>query len=150
MPDPLSFHIGKPTSDHLEIQLSGSTVPPAQDYWDGNWINAAVNVQAGAFRGGYPLYLRREDFVELFTGFKQLSKDLGGALEFSAMEQQLAFTIQGDARGHFVLKGIAIDRAADGNRLTFELQFDQTEVPAMVRSLAAVTKAYPVVGAPDA
>jgi hypothetical protein len=35
-----------------------------------------------------------------------------------------------------------------GNRLTFTIDFDQTEVPDIMRGLDAVCEAFPVVGKP--
>ena len=41
----------------------------------------------------------------------------------------------------------AIDQPGLGNRLTFKIDFDQTELPAIVQGLDAICEAVPVVGA---
>jgi hypothetical protein len=92
-------------------------------------------MRAGGFKGGYDLCLRTTDFVELLEGFRRLSADLGATVQFQATEEQIEFSVHGDGRGHFNLGGMATDKAGIGNRLTFELQFDQTEIAAIARSL---------------
>jgi hypothetical protein len=61
------------------------------------------------------------------------------------MEKWLMIDIGGDGKGHFHAACVAVDvRTAD--RLTFGLDFDQTELPEILRGLDAVCEAFPVVG----
>lgn len=41
-----------------------------------------------------------------------------------------------------------MDQPGIGNRLTFGLDFDQTELPEILRGLDAICAAFPVVGKP--
>jgi hypothetical protein len=43
---------------------------------------------------------------------------------------------------------VAVDEPGIGNRLTFGLDFDQTELPEILRGLDAICVAFPVVGKP--
>jgi hypothetical protein len=61
---------------------------------------------------------------------------------------QLAIEIKGDGKGHFHAACVAVDQAGIGNRLTFGLDFDQTELPEILGGVDAICAAFPVVGKP--
>ena len=65
------------------------------------------------------------------------------------MEKQLRVSITGDSLGHFTAECEAVDQAGIGNRLSFSLSFDQTEIPAILKGLDAIVREYPVIGNPD-
>jgi hypothetical protein len=62
------------------------------------------------------------------------------------MEEWLVIHVEGDGRGHFTAKCEARDTPGRGNKLTFELAFDQTELPSMLRELDELTTRFPVRG----
>jgi hypothetical protein len=55
--------------------------------------------------------------------------------------------IVGDGKGHFHAACVAVDMWA-GDRLTFGIDFVQTELPEILLGLDAVCEAFPVVGKP--
>jgi hypothetical protein len=126
----------------------GRACPEATDYSDANWLNATVDVAAGAFRGAYDAALRAEEFARFRNQLRPLYDTLAGRATFDTMECCLGIQVEGDGKGHFHAKCFAVDVPATGNRLTFTLDFDQTELPAIVRELDAVCAAFPVVCAP--
>ena len=64
------------------------------------------------------------------------------------MEEWLSIDIAGDGKGHFRADCVAVDMPGTGNRLTFEIEFDQTDLPEIHGGLDAISRAFPVVGAP--
>ena len=46
------FHIGEDDAEYLNVKITGRS-HAAQDYWDGNWVNADIEIDAGGFRGRY-------------------------------------------------------------------------------------------------
>lgn len=64
------------------------------------------------------------------------------------MEEWLSIDIAGDGKGHFRADCVAVDMPGTGNRLTFEIEFDQTDLPEILGGLDAISRAFPVVGAP--
>lgn len=62
------------------------------------------------------------------------------------MEDWLRIDIDGDGKGHFRAVCEATDMPGTGNRLTFELELEQTDLPALIRALDQVCAAFPVVG----
>jgi hypothetical protein len=141
--------IGSLASEHLLVEPTHWEFPDAEDYWDGNWVYANVTVVVGGFRGSYEAMLRTEEFVRFRDHLGQLYGKLTGAAAFETMEHWLAIRVEGDGRGHFTAKCEARDQPGMGNKLLFDLTFDQTELPLLLRDLNELTRAYPVRGKPD-
>ena len=75
-----------------------------------------------------------------------LYETLSGRAAFSSVEPALTIDIEGDGKGHMRARCEADDNPGIGNRLTFEIDFDQTDVPSILRQLDACCSAYPVIG----
>ena len=54
-----------------------------------------------------------------------------------------------DGLGHFTMKCVARNPAGIGSTLRFELFFDQTEIPAVLRQLESVVARFPARERPD-
>jgi len=138
--------IGSLGSEYLLVQPTRLEFPDTDDYWDGNWVYADVAVVVGAFRGSYEAVLRTDEFARFRDDLQVLHNSLKGGATFETMERWLAIHIEGDGRGHFTAKCEARDQPGMGNQLTFELAFDQTELPAVLRDLDELKRAFPVEG----
>ena len=110
---------------------------------DEHWIESDVTVRAGAFRGEFRASLRPEEFVAFRADLERLHRELQGLGRFDSMEGWVAIEIRGDGRGHFEGSCQLRDRAGDGNLLKCEIEFDQTDIPAMLKQLADIRTAFP-------
>jgi hypothetical protein len=142
-----SLKIGR-SNAHVIVSPHCRERPDATDYADGNWVCAKVTIVAGAFRGELEAQLRAEDFVYFRDGLRPLYEKLAGRAKFDTMEEWISIDIQGDGKGHFHADCVAVDMPGTGNRLTFAIEFDQTDLPEILQALDAITQAFPVVGAP--
>lgn len=141
------FRIGR-DSEFLDVRITGRS-HKTLDYWDANWVNAEVKIEAGGFRGAFGAEFRSEELKEFRDGLAGLySFDLREA-KFKTIEGQLSIHIEGDSTGHFVATCDAEDRAGIGNCLRFFLYFDQTEIPEVLNDLNQILKEFPVVGSPN-
>jgi hypothetical protein len=122
--------------------------PEASDYWDGNWLYATVKIVAGAFRGSFEAQLRADEFLRFRDLLRPLHERLSGRAVFDPMEPWLRIEVEGDGKGHFHATCRATDRPGMGNSLSFAVDFDQTELADVLRSLDAICDAFPVVGTP--
>lgn len=141
--------IGSEASEHVVIAVTRRQFPESADYWDGNWVFAAVRIRAGAFRGEYEAMLRTDEIAHLHSGLARLHAELAGTASFESMEEWLKMAIEGDGRGHFVARCEARDEPGTGHTLRFTLHFDQTELPPVLAALGAVLEAFPVKGSPN-
>ena len=118
----------------------------ADDYWDGNWVDSIVDVKAGGFTGRFGACLRAEEFQSFRDGLAKIDSFESSAARFETMEGQLSIEIFGDKLGHLSAKCTALDQAGIGNRLSFELKFDQTDLTAIIRGLNLIISNFPVIG----
>jgi len=146
MSEPLQFVIGAVDQESVVVALLGRERPESHDTYDGNWIKAQVSVAVGAFRGEFPCSLLAQEFADLLPELRRLHADLRGSARFSTMEGQLEFEITGDGRGHLDIRGRVVDRAGDGNALTWSLVIDQTYLPSMIAAVSAIATTYEVRG----
>lgn len=142
-----SFRIGRANA-HLLVTVRGRERPDVADYWDGNWVYAAISIVAGGFHGELEAQLRTEELVRFRDELRPLHETLVGRAKLVAMEEWLSIDIAADGKGHFHAACIARDGRGSGNRLTFGIDFDQTDLPGILEGLDAITKAFPVVGVP--
>jgi hypothetical protein len=146
---PPSFRIGRANA-HVIVSPNRRAFPEAAEYWDGNWVYATVSIAAGGFRGDFEARLRTEEFVRFRDELRPLHDNLVGRATFATMEEWLSLDVAGDGNGHFHADCIAVDMAGTGNRLTFAIDFDQTDLTEILKGLDAITKTFPVIGAPYA
>jgi hypothetical protein len=111
-----------------------------------NWISAAVQVQAGGFRGSVGGHLRVEELVVFHDQFARSQASLRGTAEFSTMEGRLSIRAEGNGRGHSAFQCVLRDARGVGNTLHCTLATDQTFTRASLGELAAAVRAFPVVG----
>jgi hypothetical protein len=132
----------------LRIALNGRTHPDADDYWDGNWLQASVTIQAGGFHGSVDGDLRTEELARFLEQLADVQKTLSGTAEFHTMEEWLSIRVTGNGRGHMTIRCVVWDAPGVGNTLECQLTADQTFTKKTVEELAAAVKAYPVAGMP--
>jgi hypothetical protein len=132
--------------DCLTIALLGRSHPRATDYWDGNWVRAAVEVAAGGFRGKVGGDLRADELARFHEQLVRLQQSLRGTAEFETMERWLSIQGTGDGKGHMEFRCTVRDQCGVGNTLACTIASDQTFVRSAVKALAAAVQAFPVIG----
>jgi len=130
--------------ERLEITVAGYERPVSGDYDDDNWLNVTVSVAAGGFRGSFGAAFQAAELVEFAEALSRLYEVLSGEVCFETLEGQLSLAITGNGRGHVELRGEAWDQPGIGNKLSFGLQLDQTQLLQSVQNLKAVVAAFPV------
>src|SRR5262245_41114054 len=101
--------------EFLTISLSSRSHPEATDYWDGNWIIASVEVQAGGFRGSVGGHLRTEELATFYGHLARVQESLRGAAEFTTIEGWLSIRVDGDGRGHMKCTCVILYKPGVGN-----------------------------------
>jgi hypothetical protein len=145
---PLTLFIGSEQADYLMVSPSRRQLPEMTDFWDGNWLCATIRVRAGAFRGEYEAQLRTTEFASFRDQLRVLHDKLVGTATFDALEHWLRVDVEADGKGHFQARCEANDDPSFPSRLRFSLNFDQTELPPILRALDAICEAFPVRGLP--
>jgi hypothetical protein len=144
--DKPQFRIGASDSHYLTVRPLYRPYDQCQDYWDGNWVNSQIIIRVGGFNGNITASLRTDEFMRFKEELSRLYSTLKGRASFSSMEHWLTIHVEGDGLGHFEAECVVMDEVGIGNRLQFRLDFDQTELPGIVKGLEGILQAFPVRG----
>lgn len=132
--------------EFLKLSVAGRSHSDCDDYWDGNWLRATVDVRAGGFRGSVDGDIRAEELVAFCGQLAQLQQSLKGVAEYDTLEGWLSVRATGDGQGHIEISCVVLDHPGIGNKLEFTLASDQTYMKQTIDQLTAATKAFPVIG----
>ena len=138
--------IGADDGEFLTVSIAGRSHPDADDYWDGNWLQASVHVRAGGFCASVVGDIRSEELAAFVGPLADVQKSLHGVAEFDTLEAWLSIRATGDGMGHIEVHCVVLDQPGIGNRLEFTLKSEQTFVQQTVSQLTAAIKVFPVVG----
>ena len=138
----LFFEI-KDLDNFVKVQPIEFSYPDADNEWDKKWVKSKVEVKGGNFTGSYIAEFRTDDFKTFEEQLASLYNNLNGNAVFNDLEDYLELRIKGDGIGHFAVGIEACDRPGYGNRLSFELSFDQTQINTMLDQLNKITTIYP-------
>jgi len=138
--------IGQLGRNHLIVQATRRLYPFCKDYYDGNWVATHVEITAGSFRGTFTASLRAEEFSGFRDELTLLHANASSKARFSSLEEWLAIEIIREGPGNYVAHCTAIDQPENGNELKFSVRFNQTELPAILRSLDKIIEEFPLLG----
>ncbi|HXL79873.1 MAG TPA: hypothetical protein VN951_03270 [Pyrinomonadaceae bacterium] len=118
------FSIGYPDRERVEVTLIGKPADPKTKDFD--WITADVEIAAGGFKGIAQIYMCVSDMLRFKEELEPVYETVAGVAEFKTIENQLYIRVEGDGLGHINASGFLIDTFEDGNKLTFNIHYDQT------------------------
>ena len=118
------FSVGYPDKERVEVTLLGSPSNPKSEGYD--WAIALVRVEVGAFKGELEIYLCVSDMIRFKEQLEPVYRNLEGVAEFKTIEDQLAIKIEVDKLGHVQASGFVLDDFVSGNKLNFNISYDQT------------------------
>jgi len=118
------FSVGYTDKERVEVQLLGTPADPASEGYD--WIKGLVRVDVGAFKGELEISLCLSDLVRFKEQLEPVYEKLEGVAEFKTIEDQLAIRIEVDKLGHVQASGYVVDDFVCGNKLHFNISYDQT------------------------
>jgi hypothetical protein len=126
-----SWSIGHSERERLEVALLSS--PAAEEGYD--WVPARAHVAVGGFQGSTDLTIMASDMKRFHAAVESMYRRLKGEAEFTTLEDQLYIKVTVDALGHVQATGYLKDDASFGNRLCFQIAFDQSLLGRTVREL---------------
>ncbi len=112
--------------------------------WDANWVVCLVEAKLRGFRAKFEASFLTMEFPPFRDALGAVWKDLRGEAHFTTIEEQVSLTVRGDGVGHISVRGELQDLAGMGNRLTFQLEIDQTFLGATLRQLDDLIDRFPV------
>lgn len=132
----IAFQIGGEEFDFVRVSIT-------RDRQDG-WLSADVDISVGKFSGGFPANFDTIAFSEFAKQLAVLHQTISGSAKFTSLEGQLELSLKCDVLGHVAVRGWAMDVAGTGNKLSFDIEIDQTHIAPILNSLNATLKKHPV------
>lgn len=140
-----SLVMGSAGGEHLRIVALRRQQPDSRDFWEGNWLDCAIDASAGGFQGAVNCHLRTEELFAFRDALRQLEDRLAAAAIFETAEQCLAIEVIRSTRTGFHATCELRDATA-GNRLSFTLSFGGDGLLSVIASLDEMLRGFPVVG----
>jgi hypothetical protein len=134
----------------FSLWVSGRQFPDATDYWDGNWLNVRVQIEApGALvRAEGPLLLAQE-LARFAEQLEKLYEALSGVAELRCLEPNLEIAIRCGSRGQVVVK-IMVTPDPMTQSHSFEFDLDQSYLGPLLDQCKSVLSRFPVRSQPSA
>ncbi len=118
------FSVGYPEKERLEVNL---LVTPANLRANSDeWIQALVSVEVVGFKAEVEISMLISDMIRFKDQLEPVYQNLRGKAEFNTLEGQLYILIEPDNLGHIEATGYLLGNVYLDNKLSFEIQFDQT------------------------
>lgn len=118
------FSVGHAGKERLEVKLLDR--PSASESEGADWIQGLVQIDVGAFKGELEISLCLSDIVRFKEQLEPVYEKLEGVAEFKTIEDQLAIRIEVNKLGHVQASGYLLDDLVSGNKLHFNISYDQT------------------------
>ena len=118
------FSIGYFDKERLEVALA--SVPAGRKPEGSDWIEAQVEIDVGAFKGRLKINLLVSEIIRFKKQLEEVYEKVGGVAEFKTLEDQLSIRIEVDKLGHVRASGYLLDDFDAGNKLNFNMSYDQT------------------------
>ena len=130
----------------LRIWIHNRQFPDAQDYWDGNWINAIAEFTAtGAIVKVEAPFIHLGDLSYWLETLTALQSSLKGEANYEPMEPELKIGMAADALGHIIVN-LEITPDIISQKHWFEFDIDQSYLSPLVSDLESVLKKFPLRG----
>jgi hypothetical protein len=138
-----------------DLQIAGVSLwvvsrqfPNIDDYWDGNWLEARVRVEAlGATVEATGTWLRTDEIAAFAEQLACLRRDLHGTAELLCMEPTFNMKLAaGDLGDVEMTVQVTPDHLTQSHRFVFNI--DQTFLAAGVAGCLGIIDRFPVRGAP--
>lgn len=146
MTDPIEIRFGTDDETFLSLKIVRRAHPGSDDFWDGNWLVAHVEVKVEGFSGKTLGNLRSDEILRLGEQLQRAYETLSGEVNFATMEGWLEFDVQFLHTGGVTVNGCMKPDFSLGNRLHFLLDIDQSYLPAVLAQIRQVVKRFPVIG----
>lgn len=130
----------------IEINIVARENPYSDDYWDGNWLKANIEISVAGFSADYSSNLRVDELQSFYDSLTNMVDLHTYKAELITMEQGLNLFCNANSRGQVVCCGKAKHKR---NQLDFEFDTDIPTIQAWLNGIAVVLRQYPLIGKQD-
>jgi hypothetical protein len=131
----------------LSLWIRGRQYDAREDFWDGNWLNVLVQIDAAYARvqAEGPI-VRTDEIRSLVDGCRRLHETLRGEASLRCIEPNLKVSLAVNRNGHVLM---VVDVTADNVTQAHHFEFELSYLPPFIRDAEDVLARFPIRGAPD-
>src|SRR5690349_6848129 len=133
----------------VRVSILGYEQPDAQDYDDGNWLNATVHMAISGFRAAFPYAPYAPDLANFLSELSALYASMKGTAKYHSLEEDIILDGRIDELGGIEWSCVAPHPHGMGAKLEFGFTADQSYLPDLISQLTEILKTYPVRGLCD-
>lgn len=128
----------------LSIWVLGRQFPYQSDYWDGNWLNVRVRVEATqAVVEAHGPIVHAAELESFANELELLDGTLAGSASLKCMEPNLDISVQGNARGQATVTiRVTPDHMTQSHEFIFSI--DQTYFKPLIAECRKILSDYPI------
>ncbi len=129
----------------LTIEVLARSYPDS-DYWDGNWCVTRIGAVLPGFQAAFNGEMELSELQGFHQDLQRLYSELKGTVRLNTMERDIELMAEMDSQGHIHWKVELTNTSGSANmaRLTFEMDSDQSYLPALLAQIEAVLEMFPV------
>jgi hypothetical protein len=142
------MRIGEPDLQFagLSLWVFGRQFPDKNDYWDGNWLNARVRVEAPeAVVEAHGTIIFVPELESFTTEVELLNRKLTGEASLRCTEPNLNIVLRVDSLGHMTATiMVTPDHMTQSHKFVFNV--DQTYFKPLIAECKRILLCYPIRG----
>lgn len=133
----------------LSIWALSRQFPDLHDYWDGNWINVRIRVEAlGSFVETVGPWLRTDEIAAFAEQLAKLHRDLAGTAELECTEPMLGVKVTCGSLGQVtMIVDVTPDHLTQSHQIEFAI--DQSYLGSILSNCHHLLERFPVRGSPN-
>jgi len=130
----------------LSLWVLGRQFPDQNDYWDGNWLNVRVRVEAAeAVVEAHGPIIHAPELESFVNELDLLDTTLAGSALLKCTEPNLDVALRGDSRGHATVTiKVTPDHMTQSHEFIFSI--DQTYFKPLIAKCRKILSDYPIRG----
>lgn len=132
----------KGESSEINVSILKRSNSAAEDFWDGNWLDAKIEMHVRGFNCVYGTSLRVDDFERFYEDVLALNSGTKQNAEFMTMEEGFYLHLQVEPNGVVICRGKAKDDL--GNSMEFKFESDLMLIEYLIEEVKMILKAYPL------
>jgi hypothetical protein len=132
------------TDDFVSIEVLGYEFPDLDEGSDANWLECAVCVGVGEFRGEMKTGLYTWDFSKFLVELQICYHSLTGAAHLTTIEDTVSLAVEMDKTGSCRITGRLSDPGAAHTQLRFSFDADQTYLRRPLADLENLMRQFPI------
>ncbi|MDH5597830.1 MAG: hypothetical protein OEY34_01830 [Cyclobacteriaceae bacterium] len=116
--------------------------PTETCHWGGYDTRSRIDIHVGNYKVVGELYISTGDIFSFYQKLKNCHKNLNGEAYLESYENNLRADLTFDQQGHVKISGFYQEYHHAGNKLTFEIDSDQTYFNQTISELASIVDKY--------